>query len=266
VPLQGTDQAVVPYFPLQTQASSDFSDATGYVFNGTNNQQQATITVNKRKYQPVDYSSYTYRRVPAFNPGEIGRLNFEKLGVDIVNDVLSCVTPGNFPTLAPYTVAPNAIVSDDIETLRGLCNAASWPSMGRGLILDSTVEAVLHKDPAYKLALNIGGTEVIREGRLPNVGGFDLAWMPNLPTNGAKVIGAAVFKSAILAAFCPIDPTPEVKAQLSAYEIVTDEESGVTANYRSWGLAQTDRTYEVVEAAYGYQPGVPVALLPIVSP
>ncbi|HEY5913482.1 MAG TPA: hypothetical protein VJA21_23080, partial [Verrucomicrobiae bacterium] len=83
---------------------------------------------------------------------------------------------------------------------------------------------------------------------------------------GEKLIGVAAFMSAILAAFCPVDPTPEVRQQLSGYEVVTDVESGISMNYRSWGLAQTDRSYHVIECAYGYQKGVEAGLKRICEP
>jgi hypothetical protein len=195
----------------------------------------------------------------------LGRINAEKLAVDIINDVLSVVTAANFGA-AIKTAAAAAIVSDDIVDIRGAVNALSWPDVGRSFIMDSSVETALQKDTAYKLALNIGTTSVIQQGKLPTLSGFDMAWMPNLPTNSEKLIAFAAFASGILSAFCPIAPADGVRHQLVAYEVVTDPASGVSLNYRHWGSAQADRDYEVIEAAYGYEAGVANAIKRVCSP
>jgi hypothetical protein len=128
------------------------------------------------------------------------------------------------------------------------------------------VDNTLQKDPEYKLALNIGTTSVIQEGKFPNLSGFDCAWIPNLPDNGEKLIGFAAFASGILSAFAPIDPAPGVRQQLVAYEVVTDPMTGVSFNYRHWGVGMDDRDYEVIECAYGYAAGVPAAIKRICAP
>ena len=265
VPLQGTDEIVVPYYPLQTATSTDWNAADGYAFADTVTSSMKKITVNKRKYQSVDFGSDTLRRQPAFNAARLGTMNAEKLAVDVINDVLSAVTASAFGSAA-LTCAAAAITSDDIATLAGACNAAHWPDAGRGLIVDSAVNTALMKDESYKLAVNIGGTEVVRGGRLPMLSGFEYAWMPSLPTNSEKLIGFACFMSGILAAFCPVEPSPEVRNALSAYEIVTDPASGISLNYRAWGDADLDRSKQVIECAYGYVAGEAAAIKRICTP
>jgi len=223
------------------------------------------ITVNKRKYQSIDYGSDTFRRQPYFDAVRLGSMNAEKLAVDVINDVLSVVTASAYGA-AVKTAAAAAMTSDDVIDIAGACNAASWPDAGRGLIVDSAVNTALMKDTAYKLALNISGTEVIRGGKLPNISGFEYAWMPNLPTNSEKLIGFACFMSGILAAFCPVEPTPEVRTALSAYEVVTDPASGISLNYRAWGDADLDRSKQVIECAYGYVAGEAAAIKRICTP
>ena len=270
VPLQGTDTITVAYYPLQTVASSDFTDGdgtggTGYTFGQASTTNKAQVTVNKRKYQPLDYSSREFRFQPWFDAVRLGAINAEKLGVDILTDILSVVTAANFGAAAKTSSAV-AMTSDDVVDMRGVANAASWPDGGRSLIVDSTVDTALQKDPSYKLALNIGTAAVIQQGKFPNLSGFDYAWMPNLPTNSEKLIGFAAFASAILSAFAPVDPAPGVRAQLVAYQVATDAATGISLNYRHWGLAQADRDFEVIESCYGYVKGVTGAIKRIVAP
>ncbi|MDD5141522.1 MAG: hypothetical protein PHY43_14835 [Verrucomicrobiales bacterium] len=270
VPLEGTDSVVVPSYPLQTATSSDFTDGdgtggTGYQFGQATTTGSKTITLNKRKYQPIDYSSATFQRQPFFSAAKLGKMNAEKLGVDILTDILSVITAATYGASAKAIPAAG-YTSDDISDLAGVATAASWPDGGRSLIVDSTVATALRKDPAYKLALNIGTTGVIQEAQFPKLSGFDFAEMPNFPTNSENLLGIIAFASAILAAFAPVAPAAGVRSQLVAYEIATDLATGISLNYRHWGSAQADRDFEVIESAYGYGAGIAAALRRLTGP
>lgn len=270
VPLQGTDEVEVPYYTLQTAASSDFTEGDnagggGYQFGQATNTSAKKITVNKRKYQPLDYSSSTFQRQPFFSAARLGKINAEKLGVDILTDILSVIT------LAKYGAAVKNIpiagyTSDDVIDLKGIATKANWPDQNRVMIVDSDLETVLQKDTAYKLALNIGTADVIQKGKFPNISGFDFASMPNFPTNGENLVGIIAFASAIAAAFAPVAPAAGVRHQLVAYEVATEPATGISLNYRHWGVAQQDRDYEVIESAYGYSDVITAALKRLTKP
>jgi len=267
VPLQGTDTVVVPYYPLQAAASLDFVDGdgtggTGYQFGQGTNTNSKTITVNKRKFQPLDYSSNTFRRQPYFDSVRLGKINAEKLGVDILLDLLTVFTPANFPTIAQadpafnpnLNMAAGGYDSNQIKDLETVATNLNWPDGGRALIVGTTLDNVLAKDPTYKLALNIGTTSVIQDAQFPKLSGFDYAKMPAFPANGCNLQGIIAFASALASAFAPIDPAAGVRQQLVSYDIATDLTTGISFNHRHWGLAQADRDFEVIESAYGYAP------------
>ncbi len=79
----------------------------------------------------------------------------------------------------------------------------SWPEVDHSLRTGHDLAIALQKDPAEKLALNIGGTEGIRGGQLPNRSGFDYASMPGLPMKTENFIRCAAFALAILTVFAP---------------------------------------------------------------
>ena len=267
VPLQGTDSVIIPYYPLQVAASKDFVDGdgtggTGYQFGQATGTLSKTILVNKRKYQPLDYSSNEFRRQPWFDAVRLGKINAEKLAVDILMDILTAFTPANYPTIPQadpnfnpnFQLPANAYTSDQIDDLKTVGTNLNWPDAGRSLITCTTMDNALGKDPAYKLALNIGTTDVIQQGKFPRLSGFDYATLPNFPANGCNLQGLIAFASALGAAFAPVDPAAGVRQQLVAYEIATDLATGISCNYRHWGVAQADRDFEVIESAYGYAP------------
>ena len=190
----------------------------------------------------------------------LGKINAEKLGVDILLDLLSIFTRRTSPPLPQADPAfnPNlnmiaaAYDSNMIADLKTVATNLNWPDGGRSLITGTTLDNALGKDPAYKLALNIGTTDVIQQGKFPRISGFDYATMPGFPANGCNLQGLIAFASAMAAAFAPVAPAAGVRQQLVAYEIATDAATGISLNYRHWGVAQQDRDYEVIESAYGY--------------
>lgn len=269
VPLEGTNTVDVAYYPLQTVASSNFTDGdgtggTGYQFGQATTTNAITITVASRKYQPIDYSSNDFRRQPFFDAVKLGKMNAEKLAFDIFTDIMSVFTLANYPTIPqtdptfnPNLVIPgSAYTSDSIVDLGTIADNLNWPDSGRSLITNSTIKNALSKDPAYKLALNIGTADVTQLGKFPKLSGFDYAWMPtvNFPTNGIGLQGLIAFASALGAVFSPIEPAAGVRKQLVDYQVATDLATGISMNYRHWGVAQADRDFEVIESAYGYAP------------
>lgn len=263
MPLEGTNKALVPYYPLETATSKDF--AGSYVFDKSTDTQTKEVTVNKRKYQPLSYTSEELRRQPKFDPEKLGALKGAKLAEDIMSDILSVVTIANFGANA-FTGAAGDFDVDDVIDLEATLTAAKWPKVGRGIIIGPTYIAGLKKD----MNANGGMATFNRDSNgnaenFPSLSGFSFADSNIIPTNGEALVGMAVFNSAILAGFAPIEPTPEVSAQLSAYEAYTDAETGITLEYRAWGDADTDTSKRTIECNYGYKEGETAALKRLAS-
>jgi len=75
---------VVPYYPLQSSASTDLFAANGYQFAGATNTSSKQITVKTRKYQLLDFSSAKIVRQP--------ELNLQKLA-EMAGESEVCSTP-----------------------------------------------------------------------------------------------------------------------------------------------------------------------------
>lgn len=265
VPLKGTNKVLVPYYPLETAASKDFNGT--YVFDKGTEVQKKEVTVNKRKYQPLSFTSEEFNRQPAFDPETFGRLKGEKLALDVLADIFSIVTAANYGA-AIFTGAASAFDVDDTIDMKATLTAAKWSPIGRGIIVDPTYTAGLAKD------MNSGGG-IATFGRdangaaltFPTLNGFSFAESNIIPANGENLVGMVVHGggSAILTAFSPITPAPAVQKQLVRYEIVTDEASGISLEYREWGDADTDTEKRTIEVNYGYNKGETAALKRIVS-
>lgn len=126
VPLQGTNEIVVPYIPLETAASTDWNASNGYVA-GDGTVSAKKITVNKRKYQSLGNDSETNSRQPFVMTDEIMQQKLEKLCYDVMADVMSSITATNFGTLTGVTCA----FSSDI-----------WTKVGHGMVTGDRVDVI----------------------------------------------------------------------------------------------------------------------------
>lgn len=259
--LTETNTIQVPFYPLETLTSKDFDGSYSFA-GGDANVNAKPVTVDKRKYQPLEFTSKELARNSVVDLNKVMMLKIEKLAEDILNDIFSLVTAANYG--APIlTSAASAFDRSDVADLRTLLSQAEWPTFGRALLLESAYEGALVKD---QLQVQTVGTDTaLREGSVGRMVGFDIFDHPGMPTNGENLVGAAILPYAICVAMAPITPAAEVQDRLSVYRKYVDEDSKLTLEYRSWGDPNTDSVKRIVEVNYGYAKGDPAQLKRITS-
>jgi len=270
VPLEGTDKLDVPYYPLSTNASVDFAVATGYVFTGSYAVDFREVTVNKRKYAPMTWSSQDLRRQPMLNPEQIAQMIGEKLAQDVMTDIFSVITAANYgaPPTTLTGIAASALNWSLTMDMKNACDVAMWPAEPRTLVLDSTYANYLWRDNTAATAYSYGEPGGVANGIRDRIAGFEIVSVPVLPNNGAteKLCGFAAYPTAAIIAFSPIRPTPEVEQLLTSYQVTTDEDSGLTLEYRRGADTKGDYTFQTIECNYGYNYGQKEALIRITTP
>jgi hypothetical protein len=264
VQLSGTNKIGVPYYPLENSASRDFDQSQGYVFDDDSATQVRDVTIDKRKYQPLHFTSDELARLPLLNAERMGQNKGEKLAYDVLRDILSVITVANYgPSI--FGGDAEGFDSDNVIDIRTALNKVPWPETGRGLMLNSDYDGALLKDNAFKAAYALGTDQAIRTGRLPNVLGFEYASSSGIPDNSENLVGFAAYMSAILLAFSPIEPAESIRKVLVDYQIATDPATGISLEYRHWGDPDMDTDKRVIECNYGYNKGETAALKRITS-
>lgn len=257
VQLKGTNKVAVPYYPLETSASRDFDHADGYVFDDDSATQVKEVTINKRKYQPLHFTSEELARIPMLNAQKIGAQKGEKIAYDVLADILSIFTAANGYTVqgTPADASSANYDSNAVIDWRTAVNKIPWPTSGRGLLTNPDLDGALLKDNAFKAAYSIGTDQVIRTGMLPNIFGFDYATSNAVPANGERLIGLLTYASAVLVAFSPIKPADSIQKLLVDYQIATDPDTQISLEYRHWGDPDYDVDKRVIECNYGFDKG-----------
>lgn len=262
VPLQGTDEVTVPFYELHNTTSNDFVQGTGYEFNHDNNTGERTVTVDKRKYQPMNFSSDDFNRQPYFRPSNNFMMAAEQLGLDVWLDILSVITAANY-TITAKDIAPASFDVDEVATLDQTATENDWPDTGRALVVGADYWTYLTQDNTLQHFLNSGSDQTLREGAVGRLHSFETFRSPRIPQNGEDLEGFICLPSAALVATSPIMPAPGVRQQLLNYDIVIDPDTGLAFEYRYWGNPDQDEDREVVECNYGYAKGNGNALVRI---
>ncbi|MEO7806725.1 MAG: hypothetical protein ABIT36_08905 [Steroidobacteraceae bacterium] len=89
--------------------------------------------------------------------------------------------------------------------------------------------------------------------------------VPVLPTNSEYLAGFASLPSAILTAFSPIEPPPGVRKLMLDYRAVTDQDTGLTLEFRQMADPFKDTDYHIVEVNFGSAKGDAAQLKRIVT-
>jgi ATP-dependent protease ClpP protease subunit len=268
VPLQGTDQIVVPYYPLFTTQSLRFVQGTGvgqgYQSNGNDAASQKNITVGgvggtvktagiDRAYQPMTWSAYLLRRQPWVDILKLVTMRTEQLALDVLTDItVANILKANFGT-SVWQGTPSGFDSTAIAALRGIADKKYWPAGMRNLVIltDYYVNALV--DPYLKAYLNVGDTGVIRDGRIGGVYGFsDTIGNPIIPATGdGDLVGWISYPSAVLVATSPILPAPGELKLMVSYDVVTDDQIDLSFEYKYFGQPIYSQDFEIIECNYG---------------
>ena len=278
VALQGTDKVEVPYYPLDTTASTEFVQATGYTVtpNAQTNYKEITVggignntasSGSGRKYKPLQFSAYEIARQPYLNIAQLIVLAAEQLAIDIRADILGThVKAANFGN-AIWTGASGAF--DKSVFTNYLLNAAIkayWPQAGRNCVLTPDFFTALLGDPGLQRANESGSDESLRQGIISRLLSFNAvtydALLPvanfirggdgNVTTGPDLNLGGFIaYPSAILIATAPVMPGPATMRLLASYEQVTDEQTGLTFSYQYFGNVLGSNDNEIIECSYG---------------
>jgi hypothetical protein len=249
--LTETDTMQVPFYPLETLTSKDFDGSYDFA-SGDANVNTRPVVVDKRKYQPLEFTSKELARNSVVDLGMVLQLKIEKLAEDVLNDIFAVVTNANFGA-AVFTGAASGFDRYDVADIGGTCTQANWPAAGRSMILETAYATALAKDIMQVNTLQ-GDTARV-EGSIGRLAQFDLFEHPNMPGNSEILVGLALLRYGILTAFAPIPPADEVRANMSDYRKYTDPDTLLTLEYRSWGDPNSDSAKRTVEVSYGKAKG-----------
>ena len=292
IPLEGTDKMEVPYYPLDTVASSEFTYANGYVITPNSQTLSKEVYVggkgdgvatpgSGRKYKALQFTAYEIRRQPWLDIQKLSVMAGEQLAIDVRADIIGTqINAANFGN-AIWTGNAGGFDHTVLGgTLMLAANNAFWPKKGRNVVVNPSYHANLAIDPQLFPYLYSGNTDILDQGLIQNKYGFEnILEDPLLPVtnsirggDGAAIAGTdpnlagyMCWPSAVLVATAPIMPPPGVLKKLVAYEQITDDQTGLSFTYQFFGDETRNRDNEIIECSYGSGLGELKALFRLTS-
>ena len=294
IPLEGTDVVQVPYYPLVTTASTEFTYNAGYIVNANAQTLSKTITVGGigngvaspgvgRKYQSLKFNAYEIRRQPWLDIQKLTVMAGEQLALDVRADIIAAnINATNFGN-AIWTGSAGSFDHTVLgNVLMTAANKAFWPKRGRNVVVETNYHSNLAIDPGLYPFLMSGasGADILNEGLIQNkysfenilqdpiypitsyIRGGDGAVTPGTDPNAC---GYMCWPSAVLVATAPIMTPPGVLKKLVAYEQITDEQTNLAFTYQFFGSELTNSDSEIIECTYGSGPGELAALFRLTS-
>lgn len=243
------DKIKVPFVDLQTEAQ-DFVADTGYTFKEFDST-GVDVALDKNKGVPL---TITDKQMSEMAENALEGY-FEQmgmiLGLAVFKDVNSLVTKAGVGDDGT-TVALDTFDASEVNKLRRICTDDAWPMLPRGLVLDSSLTEPLFNDDALKTASALGSDEVIRDGAIGKLYGFDVYEASQLPDNSENLVGYAIHPSAIALASKACAPSdPKVAALVEDLQYIPDPQTGLTFVYRRWYDSNLKKTKTVLEVYYG---------------
>ncbi len=177
---------------------------------------------------------------------------------NVMASVFSMVTVANYSS--NNVMAASAFNANGVARIGRIQTVNKVPLGNRHMIVPPTYAEVLKSDPAVAASYAYGSPEVIRTGRLPQVGGYEIhEWNGTIPTTN-NLAAIAFAPQAILLA---VRPPALPRNWYGEVRNVTDPESGLTIQIRDYYDGNQQKTEWCF--IYGNQIGNPGNLTRITS-
>lgn len=219
------------------------------------------VTLAQPKYVSWGLDDTEIANSSVVNMEVYGRQKGYALAKAVLQDILSAVTNANYST-AVFTGAASTFDSDDVVDISVACDTALMPPVMRALILSETYIGALLKDNSIKSAANLGSNEVIREGSIGRLSGFDVFKSVLIPSNSENLVGFVAHPAGMAVAMRYLQP--QEGHTYNRAEPLTDP-SGITLGLRDWYDNSTGVRCRVLECVYGYKTGIAAGIKRIVS-
>ena len=206
-----------------------------------------TVTLNKHKHFTMAFTDLEIAKGGMnmlertfVRPGTHSVINA------MVDDLMALVVNSEFGNVV--TVTATNFGADDVATLAGDLTTLNVPKNERALIILPTYYASLAQDNAIQASYASTLDDSLRDHRVPRVHGFNVYEYSDIPTNSENLAGFACGpESLLIAARQPAMP----QNWSGAVESVTDPESGLTVQLRSWYEGKDGKQYLTMTVIYG---------------
>lgn len=254
------DPIVVPLVNAITSTTFSYSANSSFPYEGTGGTITGlTINLTGHKINTVDLTDLQKVNSSAANLDAWAFQQGKSLGRMVLEDILSLVLTTNFGNAIVTTLNTNwsktqllalrkALVESDADTTR------------MAALVNSVLYTQLLSDANISQALQYGGSEAIRDGKIPRVYGADIFESTIVPANGITLYGFLSVPDALLVANRYLDPGEGGRQAYITAMPVTHAETGLTIGYRRHYAPGRGTEFVSFECLYGRSTGITAGL------
>jgi hypothetical protein len=254
------DAINVPLVNAITSTTFSYSANSGFPYEGTGGTMSGiTITLDAQKINTVDLNDLQKANSSAANLDAWAYQQGKSLGKMVLQDILSLVLTTNFGVAIITTLNTNWTKTQILALRKALVDSDANTSQINALV-NSVLFTQLLSDANISQAMQFGGSEAIRDAKIPRLYGMDLYESTIVPANGITLYGFAAVPDALLIANRYLDPGPEGRQYYISAMPVTDAETGLTLGYRRHYNPGKGTEFVSFECLYGRSVGITTGL------
>lgn len=223
----------------------------------------ATVTMDKHRIASVDLTDVQVANSSAAVLDNLAIQAGEALAKIVLQDIFGTITVTNFGAAVLTTAGANYTLAQ-IGALRKKMAQNDVPTDRLSFIGDTEVYTGLLTSSGVAQALNYGGAEAVRDGRIPSLLGVNIFESNVIPANNlTKLAGFIAHQDAIAVAMRYLQPQAPGE-YLAAEQVVAS--NGISMGYRRHYNTATGKHYANFECLFGFTPALTLGLALVTVP
>lgn len=223
----------------------------------------ATVTMDKHRIASVDLTDVQVANSSAAVLDNLATQAGEALAKIVLNDIFSVITTTNFGAAILTTAGSNYTLTQ-IGALRKKMAQNDVPTDRLSFIGDTEIYTGLLTSSGVAQALNYGGTEAIRDGRIPSLLGVNVYESNIMPANNLTKLGGFIAHPDAIALAMRYLVPQATGMYLAAEQVVAS--NGISMGYRRHFNPATGKHFANFECLFGFTPALTLGLALVTVP
>jgi hypothetical protein len=219
---------------------------------------QITVSLDQHQIVGVDITDIQAANASSAEIVNFARQQGKALARKVLGNIWGIVLTTNFGLGVITTLSVADIGRLAISGARTLFGKRNVPLGNESLVVNMDVYQNLLNDANISQAFQYGGSEAIREGRIPRLLGMNVFSSNLLPGNSLSLAGMIVHPDAIAVAVRTLQP--QASEAYLAVETAVDDETGLAFTYRRHFNPGRGKHYASFECLFGFTQALTLGL------
>jgi len=246
------DAIIVPRVSAMSTTTFSYDNNGGFPYEGSGGEVVAiTLNIDKHQIVPCDVTDIQSVNSSVADVTTFARQQGAALARKCITDIFGLINITNFgaAVATPVSIADTGVAQ--LREARLAMVNRRVPMDNLNLVSSAELYERLLADSNVTKSMDYGGSEAIREARIPRLLGMDIYETNALPLGGTlSLIGFVAHQDALGVAVRTL--MPQSSAPYEAVEVVTDPQTGLSFTYRRHFNPGRGKMFANVECLFGF--------------